>query len=44
MQQLLNIRFSFLCHITRANSEGKNPIVFRITYRGAPRYIFRFVL
>jgi site-specific recombinase XerD len=40
MQQLLNIRFSFLCRKTRANSEGKNPIVFRITYRQERRDIF----
>jgi site-specific recombinase XerD len=40
MQQLLNIRFSFLCRKTRENADGKNPIVFRITYRGERRDIF----
>jgi hypothetical protein len=40
MQQLLNIRFSFLCRKTRANCKGKNSIVFRITYSRERRDIF----
>ena len=40
MQQLLNIRFSFLCRTTRSNADGKNPIVFRISFRRERRDIF----
>ena len=40
MQQLLNIRFSFLCRTTRSNADGKNLIVFRISFRSERRDIF----
>jgi site-specific recombinase XerD len=40
MLELLNIRFSFLCRTTHKNNEGKQPIVFRITFRGERRDLF----
>lgn len=38
--ELLHVRFSFLCRSTRANEEGKSPLVLRILYRGERRDIF----
>lgn len=40
MQQLLDIRFSFLCRTTHAGKDGKHPIIFRLTYRHERRDIF----
>ena len=40
MLELLDIRFSFLCRSTHKNQEGKNPIIFRVTFRSSRRDIF----
>jgi site-specific recombinase XerD len=40
MFQLLDIRFFFFLRTTYANAEGKNPIIFRVTYRGEHKDIF----
>ena len=40
MLELLDIRFSFLCRKTHKNKEGKNPIIFRVTFRSSRRDIF----
>src|SRR6202521_1074800 len=40
MQELLNIRFSYLCRRTRENEAGKSPIVLRVIFRGERRDIF----
>lgn len=40
MQQLLNIRFSYLCRTTYTNEAGQCPIVMRIIYRSQRRDIF----
>lgn len=38
--ELLHVRFSFLCRISRSNEEGKHPIVLRTLYRSERRDIF----
>jgi site-specific recombinase XerD len=40
MLGLLEIRFSFLCRSTRANDDGKCPIILRIAYRSERRDIY----
>lgn len=40
MLELLNVRFSFFCRSTHKNTEGKNPIIFRVTFRGERRDLF----
>jgi hypothetical protein len=40
MLELLNVRFSFFCRSTHKNNEGKNPIIFRVTFRGERRDLF----
>jgi hypothetical protein len=40
MQELLNIRFSYLCRGGRQNEDGKSPIVLRVIFRSERRDIF----
>lgn len=40
MQELLNIRFSFLCRTTRKDSSGQHPVILRISFRHERRDVF----
>ncbi|MFI5188021.1 MAG: Arm DNA-binding domain-containing protein, partial [Chitinophagales bacterium] len=40
MLELLDIRFSFFCRTTHSNTDGKHPIILRISFRQGRRDLF----